>query len=133
MVNTTANFTAAAQTRNIEAGVIIRNPAIVDRLVRYFDGVVTGGQPNPWLALVTDDASGFPPGMAESGGFLPTDNSPAFPSLPMPPHHTSALTQSALHPRNRHRLLSRRKFSSRTIMASNIGRHRGRMSGPGAR
>jgi 23S rRNA (adenine1618-N6)-methyltransferase len=40
--------------------------------------------------------------MAESGGFLPTDKSPAFPSLPMPPHQTSALTQSALHPRNRH-------------------------------
>ncbi len=41
---TSANFTAAAQTRNIEAGVIIRNPVVVDRLVRYFDGLVTGGQ-----------------------------------------------------------------------------------------
>jgi phosphatidylserine/phosphatidylglycerophosphate/cardiolipin synthase-like enzyme len=40
---TSANFTEAAQSLNIEAGVIIRNAHLVNRLVRYFDGLVTEG------------------------------------------------------------------------------------------
>ena len=34
---TSANFTSAAQERNIEVGVIIRHPAVADRLARYFE------------------------------------------------------------------------------------------------
>ena len=40
---TSANFTGAAQTRNIEAGVLIRYPRIAARLHAYFFGLVTSG------------------------------------------------------------------------------------------
>jgi len=36
---TSANFTEAAQQRNIEAGVIVRYPLFVERLVGYFEGL----------------------------------------------------------------------------------------------
>lgn len=38
---TSANFTEAAQARNIEAGVLIRQPRIADRLHGYFVGLIT--------------------------------------------------------------------------------------------
>ncbi len=44
---TSANFTAAAQSCNIEAGVIIRIPHLVGRLARYFEGLVTEGHLQP--------------------------------------------------------------------------------------
>lgn len=40
---TSANFTEAAQIRNIEAGVLIKFEPMVARLGRYFDGLVAGG------------------------------------------------------------------------------------------
>ncbi len=40
---TSANFTAAAQERNIEAGLLIRQPRQVQRLLDYFDGLTTTG------------------------------------------------------------------------------------------
>jgi phosphatidylserine/phosphatidylglycerophosphate/cardiolipin synthase-like enzyme len=41
---TSANFTEAAQQRNIEAGVIVRYPLLVERLVGYFEGLRASGQ-----------------------------------------------------------------------------------------
>jgi phosphatidylserine/phosphatidylglycerophosphate/cardiolipin synthase-like enzyme len=41
---TSANFTEAAQQRNIEAGVIVRYPLFVERLVGYFEGLRASGQ-----------------------------------------------------------------------------------------
>ncbi|MBM3793880.1 MAG: hypothetical protein FJW31_07380 [Acidobacteria bacterium] len=38
---TSANFTEAAQARNIEAGVLIRQPRIAQRLHDYFTGLIT--------------------------------------------------------------------------------------------
>ncbi len=38
---TSANFTTAAQERNIEAGVLIRNPHQVQRLRNYFEGLMS--------------------------------------------------------------------------------------------
>lgn len=40
---TSANFTAAAQRRNIEAGVIFRDPHQSRRLKNYFDGLIATG------------------------------------------------------------------------------------------
>jgi phosphatidylserine/phosphatidylglycerophosphate/cardiolipin synthase-like enzyme len=40
---TSANFTEAAQSRNIEAGVIVRQPHQVSRLRRYFEGLIDTG------------------------------------------------------------------------------------------
>ena len=45
---TSANFTAAAQTRNIEAGLLLRNSPHVARLLNYFDGLIQWG----WLRRV---------------------------------------------------------------------------------
>jgi phosphatidylserine/phosphatidylglycerophosphate/cardiolipin synthase-like enzyme len=44
---TSANFTEAAQQRNIEAGVIVRHPLFVERLAGYFEGLITSGQLSP--------------------------------------------------------------------------------------
>ena len=41
---TSANFTAAAQHRNIEAGVLVRHEPTVRRLVTYFEGLQTQGK-----------------------------------------------------------------------------------------
>lgn len=41
---TSANFTEAAQKRNIEVGVLIRHPSHADRLVSYFHGLRASGQ-----------------------------------------------------------------------------------------
>ena len=40
---TSANFTEAAQTRNIEAGILIEYEPMVLRLWRYFDSLIAGG------------------------------------------------------------------------------------------
>lgn len=40
---TSANFTAAAQRRNIEAGVLFRDPHQARRLRNYFDGLIATG------------------------------------------------------------------------------------------
>jgi phosphatidylserine/phosphatidylglycerophosphate/cardiolipin synthase-like enzyme len=40
---TSANFTGAAQTRNIEAGVLLREPRVVARLHAYFTGLMSEG------------------------------------------------------------------------------------------
>ena len=40
---TSANFTGAAQTRNIEAGVLLREPRIIARLHAYFTGLMSEG------------------------------------------------------------------------------------------
>lgn len=45
---TSANFTAAAHNRNIEAGLLIRNSPHVSRLLNYFDGLIQWG----WLRRV---------------------------------------------------------------------------------
>jgi hypothetical protein len=37
---TSANFTEAAQGRNIECGVIIRNDKVAERIARYFEGLL---------------------------------------------------------------------------------------------
>jgi phosphatidylserine/phosphatidylglycerophosphate/cardiolipin synthase-like enzyme len=51
---TSANFTAAAQKKNIEVGVLIRHEATVDRLTGYFEaGVATGWTPARVLSRVT--------------------------------------------------------------------------------
>lgn len=39
-----ANFTEAAQQRNIEVGVLLRSPAVADRLLRFLAGLVENGQ-----------------------------------------------------------------------------------------
>jgi phosphatidylserine/phosphatidylglycerophosphate/cardiolipin synthase-like enzyme len=41
---TSANFTEAAQRRNIEVGVLVRHRALVERLASYFDGMIDTGQ-----------------------------------------------------------------------------------------
>lgn len=41
---TSANFTEAAQQRNIEAGVVVKQPWLVERLVGYFEGLVASKQ-----------------------------------------------------------------------------------------
>ncbi|MBK8536914.1 MAG: hypothetical protein IPL59_18560 [Candidatus Competibacteraceae bacterium] len=38
-----ANFTEAAQVRNIEVGVLIRNPAIAESLNRHFEALIEAG------------------------------------------------------------------------------------------
>ena len=40
---TSANFTSAAQLRNVEAGVLLRHPRHVSRLYNYFDGLISQG------------------------------------------------------------------------------------------
>jgi phosphatidylserine/phosphatidylglycerophosphate/cardiolipin synthase-like enzyme len=40
---TSANFTEAAQERNIEAGVLLRDTAFARALVTQFEGLVAGG------------------------------------------------------------------------------------------
>jgi len=40
---TSANFTEAAQQRNIEAGLIVRYPPFVERLLSYFEGLRNSG------------------------------------------------------------------------------------------
>ena len=37
---TSANFTEAAQQRNIEAGVLVRDTSFAERIARYFDGLL---------------------------------------------------------------------------------------------
>jgi phosphatidylserine/phosphatidylglycerophosphate/cardiolipin synthase-like enzyme len=62
---TSANFTEAAQERNIEAGVVVRSARFAARLADHFDALVTAGllhrlhlpDPRPW-ALST--GFGFP-------------------------------------------------------------------------
>jgi phosphatidylserine/phosphatidylglycerophosphate/cardiolipin synthase-like enzyme len=44
---TSANFTEAAQQRNIEAGVIVKYPIFVERLVGYFEGPSVDTQKRP--------------------------------------------------------------------------------------
>lgn len=39
---TSANFTEAAQHRNIEAGLLIRHQGMVDRILAYFEGLIAG-------------------------------------------------------------------------------------------
>ena len=39
---TSANFTEAAQHRNIEAGLLIRHQGMVDRILTYFEGLIAG-------------------------------------------------------------------------------------------
>lgn len=41
---TSANFTAAAQERNIEAGLLVRHAPVAERLAGYFDALVATGQ-----------------------------------------------------------------------------------------
>ena len=38
-----ANFTEAAQERNIEVGVLVRSPMVADRLLSFFSGLVATG------------------------------------------------------------------------------------------
>lgn len=40
---TSANFTEAAQARNIEAGILVRHQPLVERLVTYFEGLRAAG------------------------------------------------------------------------------------------
>lgn len=40
---TSANFTEAAQSRNIEAGLVLRNRRQVTRLRSFFEGLITTG------------------------------------------------------------------------------------------
>jgi hypothetical protein len=40
---TSANFTPAAQEKNIEAGVLVRHEPFAARLAAYFDGLIAGG------------------------------------------------------------------------------------------
>jgi hypothetical protein len=40
---TSANFTEAAQERNIEVGVLVRHAPIAERLVKWFEGLVESG------------------------------------------------------------------------------------------
>src|SRR5262249_29206937 len=41
---TSANFTKAAQERNIETGVVVRSPRFATRLADHFESLVTAGQ-----------------------------------------------------------------------------------------
>jgi phosphatidylserine/phosphatidylglycerophosphate/cardiolipin synthase-like enzyme len=41
---TSANFTEAAQRRNIEVGLLVRHPSLVERLASYFEGLIDTGQ-----------------------------------------------------------------------------------------
>jgi phosphatidylserine/phosphatidylglycerophosphate/cardiolipin synthase-like enzyme len=38
-----ANFTEAAQQRNIEVGLRLRSPIVAGRIVRFFESLVAGG------------------------------------------------------------------------------------------
>ena len=40
---TSANFTEAAQQRNIEAGVVVWHHLFVERLAGYFEGLIASG------------------------------------------------------------------------------------------
>ena len=40
---TSANFTEAAQERNIEAGVVVRSPRFAARLADHFDALADAG------------------------------------------------------------------------------------------
>lgn len=44
---TSANFTEAAQQRNIEVGIVVRQGWLIDRLADYFDGLIASGQLKP--------------------------------------------------------------------------------------
>jgi phosphatidylserine/phosphatidylglycerophosphate/cardiolipin synthase-like enzyme len=44
---TSANFTEAAQQRNIEVGIVVRQPWLIDRLADYFDRLIVSGQFKP--------------------------------------------------------------------------------------
>jgi hypothetical protein len=55
---TSANFTEAAQRRNIEAGLHVRHPPTAGRLADYFRGLIQAGH----LAGLPLDASGEPGG-----------------------------------------------------------------------
>jgi phosphatidylserine/phosphatidylglycerophosphate/cardiolipin synthase-like enzyme len=44
---TSANFTEAAQQRNIEVGIVVRQHWLIDRLADYFDGLIVSGQLKP--------------------------------------------------------------------------------------
>jgi hypothetical protein len=46
---TSANFTEAAQQRNIEAGVLIRHASFAERLTTYFDGLLGAGLLTPCM------------------------------------------------------------------------------------
>jgi phosphatidylserine/phosphatidylglycerophosphate/cardiolipin synthase-like enzyme len=41
---TSANFTQAAQLRNIEVGLLVRHLTLVERLACYFEGLIDSGQ-----------------------------------------------------------------------------------------
>jgi hypothetical protein len=41
---TSANFTGAAQTRNIEAGILVRQPRVTAQLYSYFSGLMETGE-----------------------------------------------------------------------------------------
>lgn len=55
---TSANLTDAAHRKNIEAGVIVRYPAMVKRLIAYFNGLIDAGLLIP---VVQCDAAHPPP------------------------------------------------------------------------
>ena len=40
---TSANFTSAAQRRNIELGMLIRHPSLAKRIADYFEGLCVSG------------------------------------------------------------------------------------------
>ena len=40
---TSANFTEAAQTRNIEAGMVVRSESFAARIANYFEGLYEAG------------------------------------------------------------------------------------------
>lgn len=44
---TSANFTEAAQQRNIEAGLLIRHQGMVDRILMYFEGMISARYLHP--------------------------------------------------------------------------------------
>jgi hypothetical protein len=41
---TSANFTGAALTKNVEVGTLIEFPPVIERLASYFDGLIDSGQ-----------------------------------------------------------------------------------------
>jgi len=46
---TSANFTKAAQTKNIEAGVLVRDPNTAQRLDDYFAGLIKNDELAPFI------------------------------------------------------------------------------------
>jgi phosphatidylserine/phosphatidylglycerophosphate/cardiolipin synthase-like enzyme len=40
---TSANFTEAAQSRNIETGLLVKSSAIADQAARFFDSLIRSG------------------------------------------------------------------------------------------